>query len=162
MINWPLRGLSFLAPSSIFHFNFLSFHDLLRARLTETPISSTLIVLQTIVALANRATINAIDPSQASPVSSKFPVKGCMFFGVPHKGAHIASTALKFLSVLGHVFNVNKRNLRDLEAKSQRFANTSSDFRQVRSDYGIPVISFYETVEYNRTLGVVSCMSTST
>ena len=79
-----------------------------------------------------------------------------MFFGVPHKGAEIADKASKFLSILAHVFNVNKNNVKDLEPKSQRFANISSEFRSVQSTQNIPVISFYETVEYNRTLGVVS------
>ena len=79
-----------------------------------------------------------------------------MFFGVPHKGAEIADTASKFLSILAHVFNVNKNNVKDLKTKSQRFANISSEFGSVQSTQNIPVISFYETVEYNHTLGIVS------
>ena len=79
-----------------------------------------------------------------------------MFFGVPHKGAEIADKASKFLSILAHVFNVNKNNVKDLEPKSQRFVNFSSEFRSVQSEQNIPVISFYETVEYNHTLGTVS------
>ena len=79
-----------------------------------------------------------------------------MFFGVPHKGADIADKASKFLSILAPVFNVNKNNVTDLKRKSQRFANISSEFRSVQAMQNIPVISFYETVEYNHTLGVVS------
>ena len=79
-----------------------------------------------------------------------------MFFGVPHAGADIADKASKFLSILSLVFNVNKSNVKDLRPKSQRFANISSEFRSVQSKYSIPVISFYETVQYNHTLGLVS------
>ena len=79
-----------------------------------------------------------------------------MFFGVPHKGANIAAKASKFLSLLGHVFNVNKNNVQDLEPKSQRFANISSEFRSVQSEHNIPVVSFFETVKYNHTVGLVS------
>ena len=114
--------------------------------------------MQAIVALANKATIDTYDSNPLPHSRSVFPVKGCMFFGVPHKGADIAGTASKFLSMLGHVFNVNTNNIRDLETKSQRFANTSSEFRTVRTEHGIPVISFFETVKYNRTLGLVSCI----
>ena len=79
-----------------------------------------------------------------------------MFFGVPHKGANIAAKASKFLSLLGHVFNVNKNNVQDLEPKSQRFANISSEVRSVQSEHNIPVVSFFETVRYNHTVGLVS------
>ena len=103
--------------------------------------------------------MNAIRPNSDPQVPSKFPVKGCMFFGVPHSGADIASTASKFLSALSLVFNVNKNNVRDLEAKSTRFANISSTFGMVREEHGIPVISFYETVKYSRALGIVSSIS---
>ena len=85
-----------------------------------------------------------------------FPVKGCMFFGVPHRGADIADVASKFLSVLGLVFNVNKNNVQDLKPNSQRFANISSQFQSVQQDRNIPVLSFYETVRYNHTVGLVS------
>lgn len=84
-----------------------------------------------------------------------FPVKRCMFFSVPHKGADIAEKAVGFLSILGHVFNVNTNNIQDLKPKSQRFANISSEFRAVQSEHSITVISFFETVKYKR-LGRVS------
>ena len=105
--------------------------------------------------------MNTIAPNSAPEMPSKFPVKGCMFFGVPHKGADIANTASKFLSTLSLVFNVNKNNVRDLEEKSTRFANISSTFRTVREEHGIPVISFYETVQHSRALGIVSSISAS-
>ena len=100
--------------------------------------------------------IKTIDPNPHLQRPAIFPVKGCMFFGVPHKGADIADKASKFLSILAPVFNMNKNNVTDLKPKSQRFANISSQFRSVQSIQNIPVISFYETVEYNRTFGVVS------
>ena len=78
-----------------------------------------------------------------------------MFFGVPHKGANIAGKALGFLKVLGLVFNVNKKNIQDLESKSQRFANTSSNFRLVQTEQDFPVISFFETLKYKHH-GLVS------
>ena len=106
--------------------------------------------------LADEAMIKTIDSKPHFQRSAIFPVKGCMFFGVPHKGAEIADIASKFLSVLASVFNVNKNNVTDLKPKSQRFANISSTFRSVQSTQNIPVISFYETVEYKHILGVVS------
>ena len=115
-----------------------------------------LIPTQAIVELANETMTTAIDPKPHSQRPAIFPVKGCMFFGVPHKGAEIADKASKFLSVLAPVFNVNKNNVKDLKPKSQRFANISSEFRGVQSTYNVPVISFYETVEYNHALGIVS------
>lgn len=96
------------------------------------------------------------DPPSPSQGRYIFPVRGCMFFGVPHKGAEIATKASKFLSLLGHVFNVNRNNVQDLEPKSQRFANISSEFRSVQSEHNIPVYSFYETVKYNQAIGLVS------
>lgn len=79
-----------------------------------------------------------------------------MFFGVPHKGADIADIASRILSGLGRVFNVNSNNIQDLKPKSQRFANTSSEFRSIQSQHSIPVISFFETVKYSHALGLVS------
>ena len=81
-----------------------------------------------------------------------------MFFGVPHKGAEIADKASGFLSALGLVFNVNKNNIRDLKPKSQRLANISSEFRSIQSQHRIPIVSFYETEEYNEALGLVSLL----
>lgn len=96
---------------------------------------------------------------QEPPNSTKqynFPVKGCMFFGVPNRGADIADTASSILKLLSRVFNVNKNVVRDLEHKSQRLANLASEFRQIRNERIIPVISFFETVKYNSFLGLVS------
>ena len=117
--------------------------------------------MQAIVALANKAMIDTYESNPLAHSRSVFPVEGCMFFGVPHKVADIiASTASRFLSVLGQVFNVNTNNIRDLEAKSGRFANTSLELRTVRTVNGIHIISFFETVKYNRTLGLVRCIFT--
>lgn len=98
----------------------------------------------------------SIDPNSPSRGRYIFPVKGCMFFGVPHRGADIADPASTFLSRLGHVFNINTKNIRDLKPKSQRFANTSSEFRSVQSQHNFPVLSFFETKKYNHALGLVS------
>lgn len=118
--------------------------------------SSALTSVQAIVELGNSAMIATYDPDSPSQRPSIFPVKGCMFFGVPHKGAEVADTASKFLSVLGPVFNVNKNNIRDLKPKSQRLANISGEFRSIQSSRNIPVLSFYEAARYNHTLGLVS------
>lgn len=115
--------------------------------------------MQAIVELGNDAMIETYDPDSPSQRPSIFPVKGCIFFGVPHKGAEVADTASGFLSILAPVFNVNKNNIKDLKPKSQRFANISSEFRSIQSTRSIPVISFYETVIYNHTLGCVSYKS---
>ena len=79
-----------------------------------------------------------------------------MFFRVPNRGADIAETASSILKLLGRVFNVNRNVVSDLESKSQQLANLASEFRQIRKERNIPVISFFETVKYNSFLGLVS------
>lgn len=85
-----------------------------------------------------------------------FPVEGCMFFGVPNLGTEYATGAAKILKVLNIVFSVNRNVVQELVNKSQRLANIASEFRQIRSEHKIPVISFFETVNYNYTFGLVS------
>ena len=108
-------------------------------------------VQQAIIQLANTA-IAMSTPTQ----EYNFPVKGCMFFGVPNRGTEMADTASSILKVLNTVFNVNRNVVHDLENKSQRLANISMEFRTIRHTHSIPVISFFETVRYNYALGVVS------
>lgn len=85
-----------------------------------------------------------------------FPVEGCMFFGVPNLGTEYASGAASILRVLNTVFNVNRNIVQELTSKSQRLANVASEFRQIRNEHKIPVISFFETEKYNYSLGLVS------
>ena len=118
--------------------------------------SAKLTLDQAIVTMANEAMKKTIYPNPQAEGRYIFPVKGCIFFGVPHKGAEIADKASGFLSALGLVFNVNKNKIRDLKPKSQRLANISSEFRSIQSQHRIPVVSFYETEEYNKALGLVS------
>ena len=85
-----------------------------------------------------------------------FPVHGCLFFGVPHKGAELAETASAVLTWLSKVFNVNKHNVHDLKPKSERLARSSFEFGELRSNFSLPVMSFYETRNMSHTLGMVS------
>lgn len=85
-----------------------------------------------------------------------FPVEGCMFFGVPNRGTEYANDAARLLGVLNTVFSVNRNVVQELKSKSQRLANIASEFRQIRNEHKIPVISFYETETYNYSLGLVS------
>lgn len=85
-----------------------------------------------------------------------FPVEGCMFFGVPNLGTEYATDAASILRVLNTVFNVNRNVVQEITSKSQRLANIASEFRQIRNEHNIPVISFYETVRFNYALGLVS------
>ena len=124
--------------------------------LTILLASSTLTTIQAIVELGNDAIIDTYDPNSILQRPSIFPVKGCMFFGVPHKGAEVAETALKFLSMLAPILNINKNKIKDLKPKSQQFANISSEFRSIQLTRNIPVISFYETVKHSHALGLVS------
>lgn len=94
---------------------------------------------------------------QLQPASQyNFSVEGCMFFGVPNLGTEYAAGAARTLKVLNTVFNVNRNVLQELTSKSQRLANIASEFRQIRNEHRIPVISFYETEKYNYALGLVS------
>lgn len=79
-----------------------------------------------------------------------------MFFGVPNLGTELADGAAKILTVLSTVFNVNRNVLLDLTSKSQRLANIAGEFRQIRHEHKIPVISFFETEKYNSASGLVS------
>lgn len=79
-----------------------------------------------------------------------------MFFGVPNQGSETADTASGFLSVLSTVFNVNKHFVNDLKSKSQRLANIAMEFRTVRHEHYINVISFFETRRYKYALDLVS------
>lgn len=97
--------------------------------------------------------------SLQQPQSKKqysFPVEGCMFFGVPNRGTEYANGATSILKVLNTLFNVNRNFVQELKSKSQRLANTASEFRQIRNEHNIPVISFFETEKYNYSLGLVS------
>lgn len=91
-----------------------------------------------------------------SGIQYNFPVEGCLFFGVPNLGTEYADGAAKILRVLNTVFNVNRNVVQELVNKSQRLANIASEFRQIRNEHKIPVISFFETVKYNNVLGLVS------
>lgn len=91
-----------------------------------------------------------------SAKSYNFPVEGCMFFGVPNLGTEYATGAASILKVLNIAFNVNRNVVQELASKSQRLANIASEFRQIRNEHKIPVISFYETEKYNYALGLVS------
>ena len=113
-------------------------------------------MLKAIVTWANEALANTFDPDSPSEGRFIFPVKGCLFFGVPHRGADVAAKASTILNLMSVAFNVNKNNVRDLQEKSQRFANITSQFMTVRSTYDIPVFSLYETVRYNYLQDVVS------
>lgn len=110
-----------------------------------------IVVKQAIVNLANAA----LEQSLASPAQGyNFPVKGLMLFGVPNKGSELADTASGFLNLLNTVFNINRRVVHDLEYKSQQLANIATEFRLIRHQHNIPVISFFETQKY-RALGVI-------
>ena len=86
-----------------------------------------------------------------------------MLFGVPNRGSDVAHTATGILTLLNTVFNVNRNMIQDLDKKSQRLADIASQFRQVRRENSIPVISFFEQQKYGSGLGLVrikcSCSS---
>lgn len=80
-------------------------------------------------------------------------MRGCVFFGTPHRGAASAETARAFISVLtiftlGNAGDANK--IVDLFPKSQKLADINSHFLQVRRKYDIDVLSCFEQVNsYN-------------
>ena len=84
-----------------------------------------------------------------------------MFFGVPGRGTETADKASTVLKILSNVFNVNRHDVYDLGNKSQRLANIASEFRTIRHEHKIPVISFFETVKYNHAFGLVSDLEQS-
>lgn len=110
-----------------------------------------IVVKQAIVNLANAA----LEQSLANPAQGYiFPVKGLMLFGVPNKGSEYADTASGILTLLNTVFNVNRRVVHDLEYKSQQLANIATEFRLIRRQHNISVISFFET-QRCKALGVI-------
>ncbi|MCJ1469868.1 hypothetical protein MMC07_008512 [Pseudocyphellaria aurata] len=114
-----------------------------------------IVIKQAIVALANDALKKNLQEPQSSTKGYNFPVKGCMFFGVPNRGAELAATASSILTLLNKVFNVNKNVVQDLHSKSQQLANLASQFREVRNQHDIPVISFFETEKFSNALGLI-------
>ncbi|KAL9609317.1 MAG: hypothetical protein Q9167_005904 [Letrouitia subvulpina] len=114
-----------------------------------------IVIKEAIVKMANEALTNSLDPSSTSQGKYIFPVKGCLFFGVPHKGASIAKVATAFLKWFSKAFNINNHNVRDLEPKSERLARVSSEFATTQSNLEIPVMSFYETLALNHTVGLI-------
>ena len=114
-----------------------------------------LIPYQAIVALAKGPmTSSGLEPTPSTK-RYNFPVKGCMLFGVPNRGSDVAHTATGILTLLNTVFNVNRNMIQDLDQKSQRLADIASQFRQVRHEHSIPVISFFEQQKYGSGLGLV-------
>lgn len=105
--------------------------------------------------MANEAVSDSVDPQSKSQGKYVFPVKGCLFFGVPHKGAKIANLASGILTGLNKVFNVNKHNVHDLTPKSERLARISREFEETHAYLKFPVMSFYETRTLNYAVGQV-------
>lgn len=79
-----------------------------------------------------------------------------MLFGVPNRGSDVADSASKILKLLATVFNVNRSVVQDLQSKSNKLADIAGQFRQIRNEHSIPVISFYEEQKYSSILGLVS------
>lgn len=79
-----------------------------------------------------------------------------MLFGVPNKGSDVADSASRILNLLATVFNVNRHIVEDLQSKSHKLAEIAAQFRQIRYEHNIPVISFYEKQKYSSVLGLVS------
>lgn len=79
-----------------------------------------------------------------------------MLFGVPNQGTEIATGASKILNLLSVVFRMNMNVVVELQSKSQTLASIASEFRQIRNERNIPVISFFETKRYSTSLGLVS------
>jgi hypothetical protein len=74
---------------------------------------------------------------------SESPIKGCLFFGVPHKGAGVAAFG-PILKALGKFLNVSGKNVDALQENSTILSDIAEQFHFIRSDYNIPVISCYE------------------
>ena len=106
--------------------------------------------------MANEAIIDQLDPNSVSQGKYVFPVQGCLFFGVPHKGAKIASYASGLLTGLNKVFNVHKSHVHDLQPKSERLARIYSEFEETQRQLNFPVLSFYENKALSHTIGTVS------
>ncbi len=109
--------------------------------------------------MANEAIIDQLDPNSVSQGKYVFPVQGCLFFGVPHKGAKIASYASALLTGLNTVFNVSTKKVHDLQPKSERLARISSEFEATQAQLNFPVLSFYENKALSHTIGLVSANS---
>jgi len=81
---------------------------------------------------------------EASEPKRKLPVKGCLFFAVPHKGAGVASDWSPILTLLGTTFGFKAHTVRDLKEKSTKLQDIAFEFRPIRREHNISVISCYE------------------
>ena len=78
------------------------------------------------------------------PANFSNPIKGCLFFAVPHKGSGTAGTFAPILQALGTFFDVGSKNVKALQRNSDRLSDIVSQFRTIRQDCNITIISCYE------------------
>ncbi|KAH0553125.1 hypothetical protein GP486_006688, partial [Trichoglossum hirsutum] len=81
--------------------------------------------------------------------SAQHPVRGCVFFGTPHRGAASARTASNFLQLLATFTFGTQGNpyfVMDLQEKSQKLAELNGKFIQVINKNSIGVLSCFEQV----------------
>ncbi|KAH0544769.1 hypothetical protein FGG08_001136 [Glutinoglossum americanum] len=97
-----------------------------------------------------KQTVCIIDENAAS---KSHPVRGCVFFGTPHRGSASAETARAFLTLLALFTLRNQGNANivvDIQEKSQALADINGKFLQVRHRDSIGVLSCFEQVNsYN-------------
>lgn len=102
--------------------------------------------------------IHSLEGSKSENSQRKyvFPVKGCLFFGVPHQGAKLATVITKYLENLVKLLPVNMKNVGDLQFHSDRLERVSKEFETTRSNLDIEVLSFYENRILSQLAGLVS------
>ena len=79
-----------------------------------------------------------------NPAHFRNPITGCLFFGVPHKGSGTAGKFSPVLEALGIFFDVGSKNVKALKKNSERLSDIATQFRYIRQDCNITVVSCYE------------------
>jgi len=71
-------------------------------------------------------------------------VKGCVIFGVPHRGADFPMGLKLILSLVSPTGLIEAGKIIELGPKSALLANISDEFRQARKTLGIDILSCWE------------------
>jgi hypothetical protein len=77
------------------------------------------------------------------------PIRGCLFFGVPHEGSASAASFYPLLKLLDGIIpfggGPSTRIVRDLRPQSDKLPEIQDRFGGYRGEFGIEVMSCWET-----------------
>ncbi|KAH0545385.1 hypothetical protein FGG08_000526 [Glutinoglossum americanum] len=97
--------------------------------------------------VVKQAACNVVNVGIGVDASFESPIKGCFFFGVPHKGSGLADPYGNMLMTMKTVLlggGPNPNMVKDLRQKGNTVSRISMEFNSVRRIHGIKTINCYE------------------